>query len=88
MLELIATLRCLLACVVCVQLWTPEYKALALYVENYTINRGVVGGVLSHFGKGGSCGLYGLECVGCGDDDRDSRTCMYAIIVVLCWRVR
>ena len=63
-LELIATPGCLLYGVVYVQSWTPAQKAFALYVTTCARNRGVVGGVLSNFGKGGRCGLYECECGG------------------------
>ena len=51
--ELIATPSCRLACVVQFQLWNSAYKAFALYIAICASNRGVVGGVPSHFGKGG-----------------------------------
>ena len=52
-LELIVTLRCRIDGVVQVQLWTPAQKSYALYVAICARNRVVVGGVPSHFVKGG-----------------------------------
>ena len=39
------------ACVVIVQLWTPELKKSDLYVATCVNNRGAVGSVPYHFGK-------------------------------------
>ena len=41
-----------------VHLFTPAHKAYDLYVAIWARNRGIVGGMTSHFGKGGRLGLY------------------------------
>ena len=55
---LIATLRRLYACVVLIQSCTPEQNAYDLYVATCMRKRGVLGGIPSHFGKGGRLDLY------------------------------
>ena len=52
-LDLIATLRCLLDSVDYIQSWTPAYKASALYVATCARNRGIVNGILYLLGEGG-----------------------------------
>ena len=53
-LELVVTLRCLLSGVLCDQSWTPAQKASSLYVATCARNRRIVGGIPSHFRKGGA----------------------------------
>ena len=72
--------------VVQVQSWNWAQTAYALYVEICESNRGVVGGVPSHFGKEGRCGLYWSDSNVCRAYGGVGRECICAITASFCWQ--
>ena len=80
-------IRCLFYGVVLVQSCTHELNTSELYVATCARKKGVVGGVLSHFGNGGCRGLYavgiGVYCTNGGE----GRVWRCAIKVAFFWIV-